>query len=162
MHRPLQRALGATAVLPLALAGAGAAPAHAAAPAVERTVTIEKLDPDPWTFTVCGITTTTEVIERMTVQEWPDGRLQVHVVVTYVSADPRVAIEKDAYTELIAADGTRTVVGLPIRLLDPLTGRIIVRDAGRVTFGEDGIVAHGPHPYLDATDLAPYYCPGLT
>ncbi|MBA2768764.1 MAG: hypothetical protein H0U35_06480 [Sporichthyaceae bacterium] len=162
MHRPLQRALGATAVLPLALAPAGAAQAHAAAPAVERTVTIERLDPDPWTFDVCGITTTTEVTERVTAQEWADGRRMVHVVVTYVSADPRVAIEKDSYTELISVDGTRTVVGLPIRLIDPQTGRIIIRDAGRITFGEDGVVAHGPHPYVEAADLAPFYCPGLT
>ncbi len=56
-------------------------------------------------------------------------------------------IEREAYREYVTADSV-TVTGLPFRLLSP-DGGVVLRDAGFVRFGEDGIeVVHGPHPGL--------------
>lgn len=85
-----------------------------------------------------------------------------HVVVTFTPADPRVAIERDARTDVIAPDGTITIHGIAIRLIDQVSGRTVVRDAGRLTFGVDGgLESHGPHPFIEEENVAPLSCPGL-
>lgn len=62
-------------------------------------------------------------------------------------------IERDAWREYDTGDSA-TFTGLPIRLLIP-GGGVLVRDAGFVTFTDEGIsVVHGPHPTLEEFDFA--------
>ena len=112
---------------------------------------------DDFIYELCGIETLTTATERWTLKEFSDGSATLHVNRTYVSEDPRLPIEKGAATTFIAADGTRTVVGKPAHLLRP-GGGVVVLDAGIAHFGED-LTVRGPHPYVLADDLAPYYCP---
>jgi hypothetical protein len=162
VNHAVVRLTSAAVVAALAAVLPQAGVAQATGPTVTRSVVVEEtLSPDEFVLAVCGIEVDTVVTERTVTMEWPDGRLRHHVVVTYVPADERLAVERDAFTDTFAADGTRTTVGLPIRLIDQTTGRIVIRDAGRIIFTDDGLDIHGPHPYAVSTDIAPYYCPGL-
>jgi hypothetical protein len=65
-------------------------------------------------------------------------------------------IEREAWREYDTGDSA-TFTGLPFRLLSP-DGGVVIRDAGYVTFTEEGIaVVHGPHPSLfEEFDPCPY------
>lgn len=114
---------------------------------------------DDFILEICGIETFTTLTERWTFKEFADGSATLHVNRTFVSEDPRLPIEKGAATTFIAADGTRTVIGMPIHLIGP-KGGVRIRDAGRIVLDESGNVlsVNGPHPAY-GVDLAPYYCP---
>ena len=139
----------------------GATPAAAAGPEVIKRTVVETFQ-DDFIADLCGIVTTTTLTESLVIREWADGSAKVHVQRTYVPADPRVTIERSSRTETYAPDGTVTMTGLAIMLVDQVSGRIVVRDAGQVTFSDDGIDFRGPHPFVEAEDQRPLYCPGLT
>lgn len=115
---------------------------------------------DDFIFELCGIDTFTTLTERWTFKEFADGSAIFHVTRTFVPDDPRIPIEKGAGSSLIAADGSRVVVGRPTLLFDP-DGGVRLIDAGRAVFDEFGevvsISGHGVSLVVD--DLAPYYCP---
>ncbi len=105
---------------------------------------------------ICGVATNTTLTQRTTTKTFPDGSQTVHVNAEFVSDDPRIASERNAFTDRIAPDGTLTTGGLAIRLYRKGEGTVI-RDAGWVRFLEDGLVVRGPHPFLE-TDPADVYC----
>ena len=137
-----------------------AAPAGAAngKPTHERGRTVETFA-DDFLHDLCGIDTTTTMTQHFQTTTFPDGSQLVHVTRTFVSADPRVPIEKGAGTSHYAADGTQTVTGTPIHLISD-HGTVLI-DAGRITFADE-LDIRGPHPSLFVPSLAPYYCPWLT
>ena len=141
----------------LLVAGAGTAVAAGGAPVVTRGGGTDTFA-DDFILDLCGIETETTLTERWTLKEFPDGSETLQVTRTFVSADPRLPVEKGAGTAFTAPDGSRRVVGTPLHLIGPNGVRIL--DAGQVVFGPDGDVVsmRGPHPSLDA-DLAEYYCP---
>ena len=148
-----------TAVLVAALAGgAGTAAAAGGGPTVTTGGGTETFA-DDFILDLCGIETETTVTERWTLKEFPDGSETLHVVRTFVSADPRLPVEKGAATSFIAPDGSRRVAGTPLHLIWPHGGTRTV-DAGWVLFDADGnlVEMRGPHPSLGA-DLADLYCP---
>jgi hypothetical protein len=141
-----------------ALAAIAAPPAMAAGggkPTIEREV-IEETFFDDFILDICGIETDTTLTQRTTTKTFPDGSRTVHVNAEFVPDDPRIASERNAFTDKIAPDGTVTTIGLAIRLYRKGEGTII-RDAGWVRFLEDGLVVRGPHPFLE-TDPADVYC----
>jgi hypothetical protein len=139
-------------------AGVAAAPAMAGGgggPTVEREV-IEETFFDEFILDVCGVATDTTLTQRTTTKTFPDGSQTVHVNAEFVPDDPRIASERNAFTDRITPDGTLTTGGLAIRLYRKGEGTVI-RDAGWVRFLEDGLVVRGPHPFLE-TDPADVYC----
>ena len=87
---------------------------------------------------------------------WPDGSVTVHIVAVFVPEDPSIATERLARTEFHELDGSVTIKGLAIRLSRE-GERIIIRDAGWVRFLDEGVVAGGPHPFLEI-DPAEVFC----
>jgi hypothetical protein len=146
-------------VLALALAAAilpaGPATTLAAGPTIERGGTRDTFA-DGFILDLCGIETMTTVTEKWTLKRFPDGSETFHVERQFVSDDPRLPIEKGAATNFISPDGIETVVGKPIQLIRH-GQRVVLLDAGRVTFGDE-LDVRGPHPSL-GLDLAPFYCP---
>ena len=148
-----------TAVLVAALAG-GAGTAAAAGGGPTITNGGESLTfADDFILDLCGIETDTTLTEKWTHKQFRDGSETLHVVRTFVSADPRLPIEKGAGTTFTAPDGSRRVVGKPLQLIGP-DGGVRVLDAGWVLFDPDGnlVEMRGPHPSL-GVDLADLYCP---
>jgi len=131
--------------------------AVAASPVITRG-SYEETFHDDYILELCGIATETTVTERWTVKEFPDGSTTLHVVRTFVPADPRIPVEKTASTSFIATNGTRTVVGKPIQLIGPQGVRLL--DAGWIAFVTPGVIGdqHGHHESLTA-ELADSYCP---
>jgi hypothetical protein len=113
---------------------------------------------DDFLHDLCGIDTTTTMTQHFNVTTFPDGSQLVHETRTFVSADPRVPIEKGAGTSHWTPDGVQTVTGTPIHLISD-HGTVLL-DAGRVTFADE-LDVRGPHPSLFVPSLAPYYCPWL-
>jgi hypothetical protein len=142
-------ALIALATAPTATAGTGGKPV------VEREV-VEETFFDDFILDICGVETNTTLRQRTTTKTWPDGSQTVHVNAEFVPDDPSIASERNAFTDVVAPDGTLTTKGLAIRLYRKGEGTII-RDAGWVRFLEDGLVVRGPHPFLE-TDPADVYC----
>jgi hypothetical protein len=142
-------ALIALATAPTATAGTGGKPV------VERDV-VEETFFDDFILDICGVETNTTLRQRTTTKTWPDGSQTVHVNAEFVPDDPSIASERNAFTDVVAPDGTLTTKGLAIRLYRKGEGTII-RDAGWVRFLEDGLVVRGPHPFLE-TDPADVYC----
>jgi len=98
-------ALMTTAVLVAALAGgAGTAAAAGGGPTVTTGGGTETFA-DDFILDLCGIETETTVTERWTHKQFRDGSETLHVVRTFVSADPRLPVEKGAATSFIAPDG---------------------------------------------------------
>jgi hypothetical protein len=128
---------------------------NAAGPQIERGGFVERYF-DDFIYELCGIETYTTESQRWSVKVFPDGTEQVHVVRTFRSEDPRLPIEKGAATAFNYPDGTRTVVGKPIQLLEP-DGGIRLIGAGWTHFGEDGVTIRGRDGLN--VDLAEYYCP---
>lgn len=128
----------------------------ASGPTIEHNQ-IEERFFDDFIADLCGIETFTTLTQTFTVMDFPDGSEQVHVVRIFMPDDPGLPIERGAGTTFITPDGTSTVVGKPIQLIGP-DGGVRLLDAGLVTFGDE-LLVHGPHPSLEAEDLAPYYCP---
>jgi hypothetical protein len=151
--------LAGPAVVIAALAAIAPAPAMAGAsggkPTVEREVINETFF-DDFILDICGVATNTTLTQRTTTKTFPDGSQTVHVNAEFVPDDPRIASERNAFTDRIAPDGTLTTGGLAIRLYRKGQGTVI-RDAGWVRFLEDGLVVRGPHPFLE-TDPADVYC----
>jgi hypothetical protein len=87
---------------------------------------------------------------------FPSGKVVTHVTRTFVPADPRVPIERGNGTRTIAPDGTESVTGMPLQLVDQ-NGGVTLLDAGLIVFTDPPTV-RGPHPSFDV-DLADYYCP---
>ena len=141
-------ALGVVATAPAATAAGGK-------PTVEREVVNETFF-DDFILDICGVATNTTLTQRTTTKTFPDGSQTVHVNAEFVPDDPRIASERNAFTDRIAPDGTLTTGGLAIRLYRKGEGTVI-RDAGWVRFLEDGLVVRGPHPFLE-TDPADVYC----
>ena len=141
-------ALGVVATAPAAMAAGGK-------PSVEREVVNETFF-DDFILDICGVATNTTLTQRTTTKTFPDGSQTVHVNAEFVPDDPRIASERNAFTDRIAPDGTLTTGGLAIRLYRKGEGTVI-RDAGWVRFLEDGLVVRGPHPFLE-TDPADVYC----
>ena len=114
---------------------------------------------DDFILDICGIETETTLTEKWTLKQFPDGSETLHNERTFVSADPRLPVEKGAATSFNAPDGSRRVVGKPLQLIGP-TGGVRIIDAGWVSFDPAGDVLQmrGPHPSL-GVDLADYYCP---
>jgi len=146
---------------------AAPAPAGAAGggrPEVPRTTTTETFA-DDFTRDVCGIDVMTTLTERLVIQTWPDGREHVHASWSYVSDDPRVSIEIAHRSDFYSADGTTTTItGIPLRLIDPVTGRTLAKDSGRLVLAPDNTVlsVSGPHEFfLGDEDPAEFYCPSL-
>lgn len=155
---PVIRTLFCGVVVALGLGLATAAPAAAQQPVIERATVHDTFDDDLY-LDLCGISTTTTVVERWTLTTYPDGSQVFHDVRTFTSADPRLPVEKDAATAFYAADGSWRVVGKPIQLIGPDGGTLLL-DAGWISFNSDGDVStvRGPHPST-VVDLADYYCP---
>ena len=151
-------ACGLAIATALGLALASAAPASAARPVKESGSFVDTFD-DEFILDLCGIETKTTLTQRWSSKLYPDGSEKVHVVRTFVPADPRLPIEKGAGTTFVAPDKSRRVVGKPIQLFDP-HGGVRLLDAGWVAFNPDGSVSdvRGPHPSLHV-DLYDYYCP---
>ena len=143
-------ALAMIATTPAAMAGASGGK-----PTVEREVIKETVF-DDFILDLCGVATNSTVTERITTKTFPDGSQTIHVNAQFVPDDPRIAAERNAFTDRIAPDGTLTTGGLAIRLYRKGEGTLI-RDAGWVRFLEDGLVVRGPHPFLE-TDPADVYC----
>ena len=155
---PLLRGAVFAIVAVALLAAAAAAQAKAGGsggPTVEREV-IEETFFDDFILDICGVATNTTLTQRTTTKTFPDGSQTVHVNAEFVPDDPRIASERNAFTDRIAPDGTLTTVGLAIRLYRKGEGTVI-RDAGWVRFLENGLVVRGPHPFLE-TDPADVYC----
>jgi hypothetical protein len=113
------------------LAAAAAAQATAVGrggPTVEREV-IEETFFDEFILDICGVATDTTLTQRTTTKTFPDGSQTVHVNAEFVPDDPRIASERNAFTDRIAPDGTVTTGGLAIRLYRKGEGTVI-RDAG--------------------------------
>ena len=146
-------ALAAVVAAPAAIATADSG--HGGRPTVEREV-IKETFFDQFILDICGVETNTTLTQRITTKTFPDGSQTVHVVAHFVSDDPTIASERDAFTDVIDPDGTVTTKGLAIRLYRQGEGTII-RDAGWVRFLEDGLVVRGPHPFLE-TDPADVFC----
>lgn len=158
--RLMKRKLAGPAVVIAALAVIATAPAAMAGasggkPTVEREV-INVTFFDDFILDICGVATNTTLTQRTTTKTFPDGSQTVHVNAEFVPDDPRIASERNAFTDRIAPDGTLTTGGLAIRLYRKGEGTVI-RDAGWVRFLEDGLVVRGPHPFLE-TDPADVYC----
>jgi hypothetical protein len=151
-----------TAVIALALGimavAAPAASARGGKPTQEQGRTVQTFA-DDFLHDLCGIDTTTTMTQHFHVTTFPDGSQLVHETRTFVSADPRVPIEKGAGTSHWTADGIQTVTGTPIHLISR-RGTVLL-DAGQVTFADE-LDVRGPHPSLFVPSLAPYYCPWLT
>lgn len=147
-----------TAAIAALLATVAAAPALAAGgkPTIEVEV-VEETFFDDFALDLCGVATNTTHIQRTTIKRFPDGSDIVHINAEWIPDDPRVASERWARTEMIAPDGTLTIVGLAIRLYRQGEGTII-RDAGWLRLAEEGLTVRGPHPYLLETDPADVYC----
>lgn len=128
---------------------------HGGRPTIEKEATTVTFH-DSFIQDVCGIATQTTLTQRTTTKTYPDGYTTVHVNGELVPDDPRIASERDAFTDVIAPDGTLTTIGLAIRLYRKGEGTVI-RDAGWVRFLEDGLIVRGPHPFLD-TDPADVFC----
>ena len=140
------------------LAAAAAAQAKAGGgggPTVEREV-IEETFFDEFILDICGVETDTTLTQRTTTKMFPDGSQTVHVNAEFVPVDPRIASERNAFTDRIAPDGTLTTVGLAIRLYRKGRGTVI-GDAGWVRFLENGLVVRGPHPFLETDPADVYY-----
>jgi hypothetical protein len=135
-----------------------AAPAAGQRPDIERGSVQDTFDDDLY-LDLCGITTTTTVTERWSLETYPDGSQVFHDVRTFRSDDSRFPVEKGAATAFYAADGSWRVVGKPIQLIGPDGGTRLL-DAGWISFDADGNVStvRGPHPSV-GVDLADYYCP---
>jgi hypothetical protein len=147
--------IGVVAVTLPAAVVAAPAMAGGGGPTIEREVITETFF-DDFIFDICGVETQTTLTQRTTTKTFPDGSQTVHVNAEFVPDDPRIASERNAFTDRIAPDGTVTTVGLAIRLYRKGEGTVI-RDAGWVRFLEDGLVVRGPHPFL-STDPADVYC----
>jgi hypothetical protein len=145
--------IAALAVLATAPATMAAAPGGK--PTVEREVINETFF-DDFILDICGVRTNTTLTQRTTTKTFTNGSQTVHVNAEFVPDDPRIASERNAFTDRIAPDGTLTTGGLAIRLYRKGEGTVI-RDAGWVRFLEDGLVVRGPHPFLE-TDPADVYC----
>ena len=111
---------------------------------------------DDFILDICGVPTDTTLTARTITKTFPDGSQTIHVNAEFAADDPRIARERNAFTDRIAPDGTLTTGGLAIRLYRKGEGTVI-RDAGWVRFLEDGLVVRGPHPFLE-TDPADVYC----
>src|SRR3954447_2460178 len=151
--------LAATAALAIGIVAVTAPEAGASGgkPTQEQGRVVETFV-DDFLHDLCGIDTTTTMTQHFHVTTFPDGSQLVHETRTFVSADPRVPIEKGAGTSHWTADGIQTVTGTPIHLISD-HGTVLL-DAGRVTFGDE-LDVRGPHPSLFVPSLAPYYCPWL-
>lgn len=97
---------------------------HGGKPAVEREV-IEDTFFDEFILDICGVETNTTLTQRITTKTFPDGSQTVHVVAEFVPDDRRIASERDAFTDVVAPDGTLTTKGLAIRLYRQGEGTII-------------------------------------
>lgn len=97
---------------------------HGGKPAVEREV-IEDTFFDEFILDICGVETNTTLTQRITTTTFPDGSQTVHVVAEFVPDDRRIASERDAFTDVVAPDGTLTTKGLAIRLCRQGEGTII-------------------------------------
>jgi hypothetical protein len=134
------------------------APAHAATPPTITKITILDTFADDLILELCGVATMTTLTEKVTIHDYPDGSSTVHVQRRYVSADPRIPIERAAATSFISPDGSRRVTGAPIHFIG--THGTIVLDAGNIMFDQNGEIVdtRGPHPFINAADVAQYYC----
>ena len=113
---------------------------------------------DDFIFELCGIETETTLTERWVRKDFPDGSSTLQVTRTFVPDDPRIPIEKGAGTGRTAPDGSKVVVGSPIRLYDR-HGGLRLLDAGRAIFDPFGdIVSHHGHSEIFDVDLATAYC----
>jgi hypothetical protein len=127
----------------------------AAKPEIQRDSFVEVFF-DDFIYELCGIETYTTLTQRSSVKTFADGSQHIHVVLTYVSDDPRLPVEKAAASAFYPGDGTRTVVGKPIKLMDP-DGGVRLIGAGWTHFGLDGVTLRGRDGLnIDAAD---YYCP---
>jgi hypothetical protein len=114
---------------------------------------------DEFIFELCGIETDTTLTERWVRKDFPDGSSTLQVTRTFVPDDPRIPIEKGAGTGTTLADGSKVVVGSPIRLYDR-HGGIRLLDAGRAILDPFGdLVSHRGHSEFFDIDLAAAYCP---
>jgi hypothetical protein len=134
------------------VAGVSVGPALAAPPAdrVERIVE-SGTEVDEFLTEECGATITrTFTVRETTVFFDPGSELPHQHMVQFsatLSGPGGTLIERSAWRELDTEESA-TFTGLPFRLLSP-DGGVLIRDAGLVTFTEDGIeVVHGPHPFL--------------
>jgi len=143
----------------VAVAIVGATPVHAAVPFRDGDAYTVRFF-DDMIFDMCGIETWTTLKERWTFKDFGDGTLQLQVTRTFIPDDPRIPIEKGAGTGTTFADGTRKVVGSPLRLYDR-NGGLTLMGAGLVVFDpfEDPIRTRGQYPDLSDEALTQAYCP---
>ncbi len=153
-----RRTLTAAIAAALVLGAVGSAAVQAGGPQIYRDAYTDRFH-DDFILDLCGIDTWTTVTERWSYKVYPNGLEVFQVVRTIVPDDPRIPIEKGAGTGFFAPDGSKTVVGKPLQLIDR-DGGVVMLDAGRVEFDADGnvVIARGPHPSL-GMDLADIYCP---
>lgn len=155
MHRTARFLAAATMAVGIATSGGTAV--LAAQPEIIHGTNRETFF-DDFILGLCGIETMTTVTEHWTLWRYADGSEKFQSSRTFVPEDPRLPIEYGAGMSTFAPDGSQTVRGSPIRLRRP-EGRIILLDAGYVSFGPD-LTVHGPHPSLDVdVDVAEAYCP---
>jgi hypothetical protein len=124
-----------------------------AAPPADRVVRIVEsgTEVDEFLTEECGATITrTFTFRETTVFFEPGSELPHQHMAQFratISGPGGTLIERSAWRELDTEE-SGTFTGLPFRLMSP-DGGVLIRDAGFVTFTEDGIaVVHGPHPSL--------------
>ena len=112
----------------------------------------------PWQFDVHATQH-----EFGTYEVWFAGGEFVRAIVHWnydgtISANGKTIVERDTWTSLVDADGSRNV-GLTVHIQGP--GGIVVRDAGRVTRDSDGNlqVVNGPHEQLFGESFCPAIAP---
>jgi hypothetical protein len=107
----------------------------------------------------CGFQVTVRVDVRETDIEYANGEFAatIHFKATYITADGPQLIEDDNFRVFANAAETQfTYTGIPFRITDLDTGRVVIKDRGWVRFDDEtgDFVAHGPHPSLvDGFDI---------
>jgi hypothetical protein len=101
----------------------------------------------------CGFPVIVRVDVRETDVEYANGGFAaiIHFKATFITDAGPQAMESDNFRVFVNAAETQfTYTGIPFRVIDLGTGRVVVKDRGWVRFTSDSdeFIAHGPHPSL--------------
>ncbi len=142
----LRSLLALTVVAALA---AAAAPAGATAAGRPDHFSDSGTSVDAFFSEMCGVEITVTFSLRETTVFFEKGSEYPHQHLVQnratISGPGGSLIVREAYRAYDTGDSS-TVTGLPLQILNP-DGGVILRDAGSITFNEDGTsIVHGPHP----------------
>ncbi len=157
------RKLALVSVVALAAALAAAVPASASTPErghyddLTTFVDPDVCAPAPWGFDVSVIQHEYGFYEVFLNADGSFAKAIVHRNYdAWISANGNTIVERDTWTDTYYPGGA-TSAGLTVHILGP--GGIVVRDAGRIVFDQDGNVVsvQGPHEQLSGVS----FCPAL-